>query len=296
MRVPRYWVRETIEARDSRGALARGEGWGWSETDAEEAKRRARTSAERVVAWMMRDCEDAPPPPSDQYLYNLDRPPREEIVQELQDAAGETTAVITRNVYGALVLNTRDLMFIDIDFPKPPWAVVGLLKRLFGQAAPPSNDAEEAVVRRVQQWCSDNAGHGVRLYRTAAGLRVALVGQPMQPNGEDSRRILEELGSDPLYRRLCEVQECFRARLTPKYWRMASVKRLPMPPVRFPFEDTTKEQRYREWQRDYDETAPRFATCQLVSAYGAQEPHPELSPLLKLHDSLTGIANALPLA
>ena len=34
----------------------------------------------------------------------------------------------------------------------------------------------------------------------------------------------------------------------------------------------------------------------VFSAYGDPEPHPELSPLLKLHDSLTGIANALPLA
>jgi hypothetical protein len=289
MRVPRHWVRETVEAKDSRGEIHRGEAWGWSETDVEEAKQRARTSAERVADWLVRGGRDPEPPRTAQYLYNLDRPPREEIVQELHDAAGETTALITRNVYGALVLNTRDLMFIDVDFP--PRREPGMLERLFGKATPADGE-EDAVLGRVQQWCSANADLGVRLYRTAAGLRVALTGQPMQPNGDDSRRILEELGSDPLYRRLCEAQECFRARLTPKPWRM----HCDIPSSRFPFADAATEQKYREWQRDYDETAPRFATCQLVSAYGDPEPHTDLSPLLKLHDSLTGIANALPLA
>jgi hypothetical protein len=289
MRVPRHWIREAVEAKDSRGEVHRGEAWGWSETDVEEAERRAKTSAERVADWLVRGGRDPAPSRSAEYLYNLDRPPREEIVQELHDAAGEMMALITRNVYGALVLNTRDLMFIDVDFP--PRRELGMLGRLFGKAAPADGE-EDAVVSRVQQWCSTNAELGVRLYRTAAGLRVALVGQPMQPTGDDARRILEELGSDPLYRRLCEAQECFRARLTPKPWRM----HCDVPPARFPFADAVTEQKYREWQRDYDETAPQFATCQLVSAYGGQEAHPELSPLLKLHDSLTGIDNALPLA
>jgi hypothetical protein len=291
MRIPRHWVREAVEAKDSRGEVHRGEAWGWSESDVEEAKQRARTSAERVADWLVRGGRDPVPSRSAEYLYNLDRPPREEIVQELHDAAGETTALITRNIYGALVLNTRDLMFIDVDFPPSPAATAGLLTRLFGTSAPPST-YEDAVMSRVQGWCSRNSDRGVRLYRTAAGLRVVLTGQPMQPNGDDSRRILEELGSDPLYRRLCEAQECFRARLTPKPWRM----HCDVPPSRFPFADTETEQEYREWQREYDETAPRFATCQLVNAYGAQEPHPELSPLLKLHDSLTGIVHTLPLA
>ena len=85
MRVPRHWVRETVEAKDSHGEVHRGEAWGWSETDVEEAKQRARTSAERVADWMVRGSRDPAPSKSAEYLYSLDRPPREEIVQELHD-------------------------------------------------------------------------------------------------------------------------------------------------------------------------------------------------------------------
>ena len=46
-----------------------------------------------------------------------DRPPREEIVREIAGASGQTDAMLTRNSYSALVLNTPRLMFIDIDIP-----------------------------------------------------------------------------------------------------------------------------------------------------------------------------------
>jgi hypothetical protein len=295
MKIARHWVRETVPEKDAKGRVHRGAAWGWSENSVEEASRRAKESAARVAHWLAAFAHDAEPPRSRLYQYQLDRPPREEIVQELRDAAGETTGVITRNSYGALVLNTRELMFVDIDFqPRPP-SIVRLLKRLFGRPAPPS-DGENGLMSRVREWCSANSGLGVRLYRTAAGMRVAVVGRPIAPNGDEARRILTELDSDPLYRRLCETQDCFRARLTPKPWRMRSALRLHNPPGRYPFPDAASEQLYRDWQRQYDKAAPQFATCQLMETFGSSEPHPQISPLLKLHDSLTGVERAMPLA
>jgi hypothetical protein len=293
MKVARYWVREAVQEKDSDGAVHRGEAWGWSEHNPEEAKRRARESAGRIAQWLANFRRGPEPARSWAYQYQLDRPPREEIVQELKSAADATTAVITRNVYGALVLNTQELMFVDVDFPRRP--KVGLLKRLFGKPAPVT-DGAEALVSRVRSWCSANADLGPRLYQTAAGVRVAVVDRPIEPNGKEAERILAELGSDPLYRRLCATQECFRARLTPKPWRMESVKRLGYPPVRYPFADSAEEKQYRDWQREYDEAAPHFATCRLLDTFGSGNIHPELAPLLTLHDSLTGIERALPLA
>ena len=49
--------------------------------------------------------------------YYPNRPFREQIIRELKDAAGQTSAVITRNAYGCLVLNTARMMFVDIDLP-----------------------------------------------------------------------------------------------------------------------------------------------------------------------------------
>ena len=295
MKVARYWVREAVHEKDSDGKAHRGEAWGWSEHNAEEAKRRARESAGRVARWLANLRGSPEPPRSWAYQYQLDRPPREEIVQELKSAAGKTTAVITRNVYGALVLNTHDLMFVDVDFPRRRKVAFGLLKRLFGKPAPEA-DGAEALVSGVRSWCSANADLGPRLYRTAAGVRVAVVDRPVEPNGQEAEQILAELGSDPLYRRLCATQECFRARLTPKPWRMQSVKHMGYPPVRYPFADSAVEKQYRDWQRVYDETAPHFATCRLLDTFGSGNIHPELLPLLTLHDSLTGIERPLPLA
>jgi hypothetical protein len=217
------------------------------------------------------------------------------IVQELQGADGETTAFISRNAYGALVLNARDLMFIDIDFPLKEPAAIGLLKRLFGQA-PAVPGIEEAALDRVRSWCDANVDVAVRIYRTAAGLRVLIVDRPMAAGGDDARRILDELGSDPLYRRMCDVQECFRARLTPKPWRMNEVASLGPPPARFPFDEPATEELYRDWQMKYDDVAPRFATCRLIETHGTSESPPYLAALVKLHDAMTGVERPLPLA
>jgi len=291
MRVARHWTRETAKAVDAEGKRHEAAAWGWSSTSLEEAKQRARASAERIAQWLARLDKRKAPPESAEYLYLLDRPPREEIVQEFHDAAGDVSALVTRNSYGSLVLNARDLMFVDVDFRPPQPAAWRKLKAMFGMRAPPRN-SEEAVFDRVQRWCGTNADLGVRLYRTAAGFRVAIIGRPMKANEDGARRILEELDSDRLYRRLCEAQECFRARLTPKPWRM----RLDAPRARFPFADSATEERYRAWQRTYDETATRFATCRLVETYGSPHVHPDLAPLVELHDPLTGVGQSLQLA
>lgn len=158
---------------------------------------------------------------------------------------------------------------------------------------PPPADPAEEVIERTRAWCSAHASLGPRLYRTAAGLRVAISGQPLQARGPDSQRILEELGSDPLYRRLCDVQECFRARLSPKPWRIECGQ----PPARFPFADAVKEQAYRQWQRGYEAAAVNFATCELLDVYGGDgDAHPGVASLLNLHDGLTGVGKSLPLA
>jgi hypothetical protein len=46
-----------------------------------------------------------------------DRPIREEILRELRDPWGASEAIVTRNGYGAEVLNTARLLFADIDDP-----------------------------------------------------------------------------------------------------------------------------------------------------------------------------------
>jgi hypothetical protein len=294
MRVVRHWIREKASATDDRGEVHWGAAWGWSETHVAEARQRATAAAERVAQWRAGGRQGVPPSERRQYSYLLDRPAREEIVQELFDADGQTTGLITRNAYGALVLNTRDLMFVDVDFPRPTGAG-GFFQRLFGRAPKPPDVAADAVAR-VRQWCSANPERSVRVYRTAAGLRIAVVDRPIEPNGDEARRILEELGSDPLYRQLCAAQECFRARLTPKPWRMKSVGALSPPPARFPFDDPAAEESYRDWLHEYDAAAMQFATCRLLESQGPGAMPESLASLIALHDSLTGVESSRDLA
>jgi hypothetical protein len=296
MKIARHWIRETAVETDATGEKHVGMAWGWSADNVDEARRRARVSAERVALWLASGgggYRGKVPPRSAEYLYRLDRPPREEIIQELPDAAGEVMALITRNVYGALCLNCRDLMFVDLDFGPPKLQPFKLLASLFGKKAkaPPAPDSEAGILDRVRTWCTTHREYAVRLYRTAAGFRLAIVDQPMRATDPAAKAILEELGSDPLYRRLCEVQECFRARLTPKPWRM----NVDMP-QKFPLVDATAEELQRQWLREYDAAAQRFATCQLVETLGPPDVDASLAALVDLHDSLSGVGLDLPLA
>ena len=45
--------------------------------------------------------------------YYPDRPLREQVVQQITNEAGDIAAVVTRNSYGCLVLNTARVMFMD---------------------------------------------------------------------------------------------------------------------------------------------------------------------------------------
>ena len=93
------------------------------------------------------------------------------------------------------------------------------------------------------------------------------------PTRADSLEILQALGSDPLYVRLCQAQACFRARLTPKPWRC----QVQPPPNQYPWENANEEARYRAWERDYLAGSARYAVCRLIKELGPAETHPDVT-------------------
>ncbi len=102
--------------------------------------------------------------------YYPNRPFREPVLQEIKDDAGETTAVITRNSYGCLVLNTARVMFVDVDLPEPKPA--GLFQKLFGGATTAPVVTQDSAIAKVENWTRSNPDWGWRIYRTRAGLRL----------------------------------------------------------------------------------------------------------------------------
>lgn len=289
MKVARFWVRESATLVDERGREHSTVAWGWSSDSVEEARSRAKSAAERIIRWVV-GLNNNEPIPFAQYQYFGGRPPREEILQEFHDANGETFATITRNIYGSTILNCRDLMFIDIDCHEPP-AILRWVRALFGIRGP-TQHSEAGALENIRFWSKVNPQTAMNVYRTAAGLRVAIVDRAIRANEPDVHGILKELDSDPRYMLLCDAQQCFRARLSPKPWRIG----VEMLPERYPYEDATEEATYHDWLRRYDDAASRYATCQFVERFGPETIDSSLAPLIELHDALTRIANPLPLA
>jgi hypothetical protein len=274
-----HWAKATEHA-EINGYDWKVERFGWSSVSRHDAIQLAKELVKESIRNFRND--DTP----GGYPYS-DRPVREEIIQELPGEDGPT-AVITRNAYGSLVLNTAKVLFADIDTPKQKTTVEGLGKligSLFGKKAP---EAVDPIVARVEQFFKDSHNLGARLYRTAAGYRCLVTSHVFDPLSQETNNLLTSLGSDPLYIKLCSVQECFRARLSPKPWRCG----VGNPPYRFPWDDSEKEAAMRVWEADYNSAVEPYGICELVGSFGNGQVHPQVASLMKLHDGMTCKAEA----
>jgi len=258
MKLAHYWTRQTGEAIGPMGERIRVVSRGWSNESIQQAAAVARDVASRV-AQRIASGETKNP---QQYQYG-DRPLPEPIVREPGPGA-----VITRNMYGALVLNTETLMFVDIDRDDRP--------------------QHSAQIQRVVEANNLSA----RLYRTAAGYRVLITNAAFQAASPQTEGLLKQFQADPLYIRLCSLQQSFRARLTPKPWRVG----MPVPPVSFPFETPQQQAQFREWETRYNNASAGFATCRYLTSFGGVRIAPEFEELVFDHDMDTKATSPLPLA
>jgi hypothetical protein len=224
--------------------------------------------------------------------YYPDRPFREQVIQEIKSGAGELTAVVTRNSFGCQVLNTTRVMFVDIDLPepKPP----GFFKRLFGKPdlAPSDNHHQNGAMANIETWTRNHPEWGWRVYRTRAGLRLLATQGLVDADSGETDKVFDALGTDPLYRKLCQSQKCFRARLTPKPWRCG----IRTKPRRWPWLDAREEKRFQKWEAQYQSFSASWATCELISQIGNVMIHPDVQSIVNLHDDATRVGSKLPLA
>lgn len=151
--------------------------------------------------------------------------------------------------------------------------------------------AESLACEPVWEFARRHPQLGVRVYRTAAGLRVLVTGAAAPPSSDRARALLTELASDPLYVELCATHDSYRARLTPKPFRVGGTAL----PVSWPFADDTARAAYQEWVAEYDARASGYAVCRLISESGPQ-PGPDERRLVALHDTRCRVGERLPLA
>ncbi len=222
-------------------------------------------------------------------------PLREPILDELS-IDGEQFLAVTRNRYGAEILNTDRLLIADVDLPElernrghRTW------RRLSRQPSPPPGEEPAPVVQRLgvlTDWARANPALGVVIYRTASGLRVFVTGLAEPASSAESERILTELDADPIYRELCRTHGTFRARLTPKPWRL---RRMKAPRGRWPFESHRAEGRFNRWLAHYESASRDHAVCRHLATLGPA-PSTVEAQIIQRHDDRTKVSSALPLA
>lgn len=268
--------------------------WGWSDNSQAEAETMGRANAEKVAARAEKNHSIR-----HHYGYGADRPLREPILREFRDQSGNLVAVITRNNYGCQVLNTARIMFIDVDLPQPKseGGLGKLLKGLFGgaKAAPPAgtqDSAQAGIIAKARRTMDRHPDWGWRIYRTRAGFRLLATHQLFDPVTAAGDPAFDEVGVDPLYRQLCKIQKCFRARLTPKPWRCETN----LPPVSWPWNDAQDEQYFKLWEATYVDASAKFATCELLTTIGNPEVDPVVSLIVAAHDEISKVGTRLPLA
>jgi hypothetical protein len=274
MLIPRHWVKTTGTTDDPGGKRYALSIWGWSATSraeaAQVAERRLVEARSRIASGMTR---------ADAYLYGK-TPLREEIVRQL----GGDAAVVTRNRYGALVLNAARVPFIDVDVEAPSGGgLLALFKR------PP--DPALAVLERVRAAAS-RARASFRVYRTAAGFRVLATDLELDPTSPSAGKLLADFGADPCFTTLCRLQASFRARLTPKPWRCGLLS----PSTSYPREDAASRQEHEAWLASYEHAIRAKATCSFVETLGLGRTSDEARPIVEEHDRACRVGEALPLA
>ena len=305
MKIARYWARGEAVAVHSGGASMTLSIWRWSDSSQQDAQQRANTASQDAARRM-----ETGSVAGGGYGY-LDNPPREEIIEEIAGDDGGTIATVTRNRMGSLILNTDSLMFIDVDTEsaasEPSGGILSRLASLLSSVGrrgkkarvssefvvahgraryagdEPSDQAPEGPTGRIAQAAAMFPDDTFRLYQTAAGYRVMMVNRSVSPTSDECKRVLSSVDSDPLYLRLCEKQECYRARLTPKHWRIE----MDPPPGRFPLKNSAEELLYERWTAQYEEAIEAYTTCRFLQEFGPGPTHPELALLVQVHDMMS---------
>lgn len=196
---------------------------------------------------------------------------REELLQTIDDHSA-----VTRNRYGARVLNVEKMMILDIDKPR---SAGGGLAGLFRKKDPrPPKEQIFDMVRTLA--VTKYIDYTFRIYETFQGARVIVLGRDFDPRDSDTKKMMDEFNCDPLYTILCIKQVCFRARLTPKPYRM----KFRGYKVKYPREINDGE--FQRWVLEYESVSRKFSVCRFVEQVGAGH---AVNEVVRFHDDVTGV-------
>ncbi|HAB17071.1 MAG TPA: hypothetical protein PLX89_12460 [Verrucomicrobiota bacterium] len=325
MIIPQYWAEGRAQHRQ-KGRQITVRRFGWSEISQSEAQANADVRALEALQRLLSGETLARREPKTPYNGAIGVPIREEIVS----CHGDT--IITRNSYGARCLNTPNVFFADIDFRLQPtftftfsafivllllasaiaWLAGSLtlgiilvaLVLLFTKIAADTvyrtvkrakGGAELAAKTRVREFLARHPEWNLRVYRTPAGLRLMATHRTFSPNEPEVIECFDALGADPVYAAMCLNQHCFRARVSPKPWRIGINSHLKPRPGVWPVAPERIRSR-NDWIAKYEAAAQSFAACSLQETLGSGIMHHDVRPVQQLHDEQCGAVSQRPIA
>jgi hypothetical protein len=261
MKLYRYWTvsKQTILIDGQPQAITC---YGGSNVSVEDARRVAQEKAQKIQRKIA----------GEKHLFeDYESEIREEILQTI-----DNRNIITRNRYGARVLNTEHMLILDIDKPKSGGGgLAGLFKKK------DSRSPKEQIFEMVKTLATTTYGqYTFRIYETFQGARVIVLGKDFDARDPQTRKLMDDFNCDPLYTMLCVKQRCFRARLTPKPSRMKfrSFR------VKYPREGDEGE--FQRWVSEYENMSRGFSVCKLVEQVGSSQ---YVNEVVRLHDDVTGV-------
>ena len=266
MKIFKYWIAEKSRV-EIYGEMKDITTYGGSNDSMDDAASKAKDKMEKVKRKINGERRIF-----DEYEVEI----REEILKVIDDKA-----IITRNRYGAQILNAESLMFLDIDKPKTSFG------SLFKKSNPQQDKENIYEMVRKLAGGSKYSGLNFRIYETFQGARVIVLGKDFNPLDNATFSMMKEFNCDALYTSICRKQNCFRARLTPKPRRI----NLQSYKVKYPLE--TVDIQFENWLQAYERESRNYNVCKFIGQVGTSHFIPEA---VRLHDELTGATSHLPLA
>ena len=140
--------------------------------------------------------------------------------------------------------------------------------------------AVDLRVTRLRAFQAIHPEFVLAVYETRAGLRFMVTNREIRPDGPEVELLFKALPVDRLYTRLCRTQLCFRARLTPKPWRIG----LPRPTARFPFNSDLMQRSFNFWLAQYVAKSRNTCAARRLERIGEAALPDAVQRVVDIHD------------
>jgi hypothetical protein len=331
MEIPRFWAEHRVHRTLTGRREVTLRRFGWSSASQEEAQRRAE---ERVAeAWANWDAGRTPTRREMKVAYaGIDGLPiREEIISDHPESGAVVTRnaygarclnvadllfadidgddakarlsdlhatvvgfIVLLGILAVVLINTDGAVRMVLALLEGAagilacWRVAAARARWLRAVHP------ESALQPVRQWCAAHPAWRVHAYRTPAGLRLLATHATFDPRGDEAAAFFAIIRGDPKYQLMCQKQACFRARVSPKPWRIGIAARIGW--GTWPIATDAALTRRTAWVDAYEAKSRDYAACSYLEGIGDGAEHPRGRAVRELHDRLCQCDRRLPLA